>query len=105
MDPSARSGQHASWAASAAVVGGTPDGAVACSYGLRAAEAAAGSLHIGRMLFKPVGGSSGQADIVNTRRQLPTNAYALTDTSSQDQLYGIASTPRASRKKKRTAHQ
>ena len=59
MDPSARSGQHASWAASAAVVGGTPDGAVACSYGLRAAEAAAGSLHIGWMLFKPVGGSSG----------------------------------------------
>lgn len=41
--------------ASAAIVGGSPEGAVACSYGLAASEAAGSSLRIGGMLFKPVG--------------------------------------------------
>lgn len=47
---------RASWTASAAVVGGASDGAVALSYGLAAAEASTACLQIGEMLFKPVGG-------------------------------------------------
>lgn len=49
---------RASFTASAGAVGAAADGAVVCRYGIAADEDASKSLHIGDMLFKPVGGSA-----------------------------------------------